>query len=536
MRALVIMASAMGLYVLGASFNCNYQPNKQPVKKQVSHADTVIKGNFNAKPKLKFDSTAIASFLSKYPDLKHLSVEYRKFYSLNKYGYVWYDERGLSEAARNLINHVNVQQSDGILKNIPYKKELSQLTEHVQQADKQGLLTAELMLTGQYFNYAKNVWGGSEIEKAGNTGWYLPRKTLSYPNLLGQYLKTNADSIEQTAVVPQYIMLKKALNQYQQVEKTEKDIIIPVNKTYSSLAPGDTSAMLIKLKIRLKQLGDLTDTTTTTSSLYDTVLLKAVKRFKDRHGLTANSKLNAVFFSQLNIPLHKRIEQIIVNLERMRWIPADDHGGEFILVNIPEYKLHYYINNQHDWDCNVVVGKVMTKTVIFSGHMQYVVFSPYWYVPPSIINKEIKPGMARNANYLANHRMEWNGGNVRQKSGKQNSLGLVKFIFPNSNNIYLHDTPAKPLFNEDNRAFSHGCVRVQKPRELAIRVLKQNPAWTPPKIDAAMNAGTEQTVILKKKIPVYIGYFTAFVNNKGLLNFREDIYQRDAGLLAMLMN
>jgi len=233
--------------------------------------------------------------------------------------------------------------------------------------------------------------------------------------------------------------------------------------------------------------------------------------------------------------VHKRIQQMMINLERMRWVPVDDHGGEFILVNIPEYQLHYYIDNKLTWDCRVVVGKVMTQTVIFSGHLQYVVFSPYWYIPPSIIQKEIKPGMARNPNYLSSHNMEWNGGNVRQKPGNTNSLGLVKFIFPNSHNIYLHDTPSKPLFKEDNRAFSHGCIRVAQPRALAIQILKQLPAWTPEKIDAAMHKGTERTVLLKKKIPVYIGYFTAFVNSKGELNFREDIYKRDERLLSFLM-
>jgi murein L,D-transpeptidase YcbB/YkuD len=143
--------------------------------------------------------------------------------------------------------------------------------------------------------------------------------------------------------------------------------------------------------------------------------------------------------------------------------------------------------------------------------------------------------MARDPNYLAKHRMEWNGGNVRQKPGPENSLGLVKFMFPNSNNIYLHDTPSKSLFEEEARAFSHGCVRVAKPRDLAIRILRQDPTWTPEKIDAAMHRGTERSVSLKKKIPVYIGYFTAYVNSEGMLNFRDDVYDRDSRLLSLLM-
>ena len=143
--------------------------------------------------------------------------------------------------------------------------------------------------------------------------------------------------------------------------------------------------------------------------------------------------------------------------------------------------------------------------------------------------------MKRNPNYLASHNMEWNGGKIRQKPGIRNSLGLVKFIFPNSNNIYLHDTPSKSLFNEDERAFSHGCVRVAKPRDLAIRLLRQDSTWTEKKIDAAMNAGVEKFVPLKKRIPVYIGYFTAFMDKDGNVNFRDDIYKRDDALFSMLV-
>ncbi|RYY32957.1 MAG: murein L,D-transpeptidase, partial [Sphingobacteriaceae bacterium] len=433
-----------------------------------------------------------------------------------------------------LVNHLETQQSDGILKSVPYKKEFSKLVNQAQSAERQKPdINLELMLSAQYFNYARNKWGGAEADKTAGMGWYLPKKKLSYSELLQKQLGGAADSVEQLAVIPQYLALRKALNNYQQLEKKEKDIVVPFTLAAAKINPGDTSSIIPLLCARLHQLGDLQNING--NNAYNNELQQAVINFKERHGLAANEKLNQAFFKQLNVPLRKRIEAMIINLERMRWIPVDDHGGEYILVNIPEYKLHYYINNQLTWDCKVVVGKVMNKTVIFSGHMQYIVFSPYWYVPQSIINKEIKPGMARNANYLANHRMEWNGGNVRQKPGNENSLGLVKFIFPNSNNIYLHDTPSKPLFNEDARAFSHGCVRVEQPRELAIRILKQNPAWTPDKIDVAMHAGTERTVMLKNKIPVYIGYFTAFVNSKGMLNFRDDVYKRDDSLLGLLM-
>jgi murein L,D-transpeptidase YcbB/YkuD len=534
MRPFFLIAPMLFVLMLCLACGCQREAGKKTDKVLASPADTLVKGNFNTASQLRFDSTAIDDFLQKHPDLNGFAAEYAKFYSLNAYGYVWYDGHGLTEPAGNLINQIATLESDGILKEMPYKKEFLQLIDSVHVGETgEPLTTVELMLTGQYFNYAKNVWGGAEAEKTSDIGWFLPRKKLSYADLLEHNLKTNTDSIEQTAVIPHYHLLKKALNQYQKIEKSEQDILLPLSSVLNVLSPGDTSALIIQLKSRLRQLGDWE---ANSSNTYDTLLVSAVKHFKERHGLSADSKINTAFLKQLNVPIHQRINQIIVNLERMRWIPADDHGGEFILVNIPEFKLHYYINNQPDWSCDVVVGKAMTQTVIFSGHLQYVVFSPYWYVPSSIIQKEIKPGMARNPNYLANHRMDWTGGNVRQLPGKANSLGLVKFIFPNSNNIYLHDTPSKSLFKEDVRAFSHGCIRVAQPKELAVRILKQDPAWTPEKIEAAMQRGKEQTVKLKQKIPVYIGYFTAFIDRHGALNFRDDIYGRDQGLLNMLMN
>ena len=260
-----------------------------------------------------------------------------------------------------------------------------------------------------------------------------------------------------------------------------------------------------------------------------------ITQIKPRYGLKPDSLITNDLISELNVSAKNRIDQIMVNMERLRWIPVDTSASEFILVNIPQYTLIYYENDKPVWRCGVVVGKPMTKTVIFSGNMQYVVFSPYWNIPTSILKSEVLPGIKRNPNYLAAHNMEWNGGQVRQKPGPNNSLGLVKFLFPNSNNIYLHDTPAKSLFNENNRAFSHGCVRVSQPEELAIRALKQYPQWTPQKIDAAMHAGVQQTVTLKKTIPVYIGYFTAFIGGDGQINFRTDVYKRDNRLLNMLL-
>jgi len=222
-------------------------------------------------------------------------------------------------------------------------------------------------------------------------------------------------------------------------------------------------------------------------------------------------------------------------MERCRWLsPETFLAPAYLFVNIPSYDLRLIRKGKTDFESHVVVGKMMTQTVIFAGKMSYLVFSPYWNLPKNIIEEEVKPGLEKNKNYLKTHNMEWNNGQVRQLPGKNNSLGLVKFMFPNSNEIYLHDTPSKNLFSKENRAFSHGCVRVSRARDLAITLLENDEDWNEEKIDKAMHAGKESIYKLKEKIPVHIGYFTAWVDDLGNINFYEDVYERDDRLAVLL--
>ena len=525
---LLMLVSAANL-----SYSCNSTPNvKITTAKTKPVADTLLKGNFAPVSQIKFDSMQVDKFIKARPAFKEFAADFKKFYRLRNYSYAWYDNKGLTEAARNVITQINNQQSEGILSSIPDSGEYHKLLNN-EPVDISPDVNKELMLTGQYFNYAKNAFQGSASNKAVSIGWFLPRKKLSYSELLEKDIADTSGTAQQNAVIPQYTALKDMLVHYQQLSKDRDAPVIPYTPALSKLKPGDTSAAIGKISKRLWQLGDLK--AADTGRVFNDKFTQGLKQFKTRHGLTANTSINSAAIKQLNVPMRKRVEQLLVNMERMRWVPVNRASSEFLLVNIPEYRLHYYEDNKIVWDSNVVVGKTMNKTVIFSGNMQYVVFSPYWYVPQSIINKEIRPGMRKNPSYLSDHRMEWNGGQVRQKPGPRNSLGLVKFLFPNSNAIYLHDTPQKSLFSEDERAFSHGCVRVAKARELAIRLLRPQPEWTTDKIDAAMHRGVERSVTLKKQIPVYIGYFTAFVDRNGLLNFRTDVYGRDDKLLALIM-
>ena len=187
----------------------------------------------------------------------------------------------------------------------------------------------------------------------------------------------------------------------------------------------------------------------------------------------------------------------------------------------------------------IVVGKAANRTVVFNDQLKYVVFSPYWNVPRSIVRNEILPAMNKNPGYLSRNNMEQTGTSgglpvIRQNPGAGNALGKVKFIFPNSYNIYFHDTPAKPLFDQAKRAFSHGCIRLQEPKKLAAYLLQDQPDWTESRISAAMNAGIEKWVALEEPVAVAITYFTAWVDRAGKLNFRDDIYGHDQELAERL--
>jgi murein L,D-transpeptidase YcbB/YkuD len=296
-----------------------------------------------------------------------------------------------------------------------------------------------------------------------------------------------------------------------------------------SYKQGDTATSIKQLKKRLALGGDysVSDTSTTFAS----ELVEGIKQAQKRHGFKQDGMITTGLITELNVPVKDRIEQLLVNMERMRWMPEEPTGNR-IIANIPDFKLHVFENAKKVFDMDIVVGTAANKTVIFNDMLQYIVFSPYWNIPPSIIRQEILPGMRKNANYLADKNMEQTGSSnglpdIRQKPGGSNSLGQVKFLFPNNYSIYFHDTPSKSLFENEKRAFSHGCIRLAEPKKMATYLLRNQPEWTSVKIDAAMNVSKESWVTLKEPMPVLITYFTAWVDRDGLLNFRKDVYGND---------
>lgn len=527
------------------TFSC-----KQVIKHKHSKADTLkkeivkewnktIPGSFSDQTKLVFDSAEVIAFLKKYPAFEPYAKDINMFYSKRKFAYAWYANGQLIEQSGNLSDRLTNLQNEGIYKAIPYPKSLDSLVFEVHPKDKtfKPNVSTELMLTAQYFVFSKLVFQGMSNATSKAVNWYLPRKKIAYDDYLDTLLKQKGKvgSTLSEPVYRQYDLLKAFLSKYRALDAKEKWLAIPSAK---GIKPGDSSVVISQIKTRLYKLEDFKGDTL--SNIFDEEIKDGIKQFQLRHGLTNDGLPGPETIAEMNVPLETRIRQIIVNMERCRWLPVSLNTN-YLAVNIPEFKLHVYHADSLLWSCNVVVGQKVHQTVIFYGQMQYVVFSPYWNLPESIIRNEVLPAQRRNPNYINEHDMiitgQLNGLPViKQKPGPANSLGLVKFLFPNSYSIYLHDTPSKSLFGESSRAFSHGCIRVGEPAKLAAFLLKSDTTWTAEKISLAMNSGIEKQVTLKQKVPVFIAYFTAFTDRGNKLNFRKDIYNRDEQLASMILS
>jgi murein L,D-transpeptidase YcbB/YkuD len=355
-----------------------------------------------------------------------------------------------------------------------------------------------------------------------------------------------------------YQKLKAALALYRQLankpERFEMAFQTPVR-------PGDNFPQLEKLQLFLSTLGDLShkenNSNTVKSTLYTGEIVTAVKKFQKRHGLTADGVIGKGTVSAFNIPLAQRVTKIELALERLRWLP-ELTAGPLIIVNIPSFQLwaleDFNVLTPNIMHMKVVVGKALkNQTPVLMAEMRFIDFMPYWNVPYNIVKEEILPKLIQNQNYLATQNMELVSSTgvvafsessitqlkqgrlrIRQRPGGKNALGKVKFIFPNKDDVYLHDTPANTLFSRSRRDFSHGCVRVANPVGLAEFVLKNHEGWNKETIQQAMHSPKMQRVILKKPIPVLFFYITALVDQQDNLVFYPDIYGHDAVLLEAL--
>jgi murein L,D-transpeptidase YcbB/YkuD len=413
--------------------------------------------------------------------------------------------------------------------------------------DPQQAIAMDVWLTWLYMKFASDLADGVSDLAHADPAWKIDVEPFNPLAQLEHALRDNrvAESLfELTPTSPDYKALQRALENYRAIASKGGWPKVPANLR---IKPGQASALTVTLAGRLAAAGDYVGPLPAVGhqAVYGVALQDAVKRFQRRHGLVDDGIISSAVITEMNVPVEARIRQIELNMERWRWLPRD-LGERYILVNIPEMRLDVWDHGVTPVSMRVVVGKPDTQTPIFNDKMTYVVFAPVWNVPDEIAQKETLPAMLADPGFLNRMNMEvvdTSGNHVdparieltspekyrfRQRPGTSNALGLVKFMFPNQFNVYLHDTPVDSLFARASRSFSHGCVRLEEPEKLAAYVLHDQPEWTSERITEAMHAGEERIVKLKKSIPVYLGYWTARVGPDQQVQFRKDVYGIDA--------
>ncbi len=514
--------------------------SKSELEKKVTKRDLSIT-TANAYSNLFMDSSDLENFIATKKPSDSIIRRLRSFYNARNYQFAWFSADGLTEQARgfwNVHEYYTAYSDDTTLhdKKLERRMDAYILEDDLNpsKSDK-SILETELTLSQHFIeyslkNYDKGYIKRKELER------FIPRKRQDPMYLADSLLtKKHKDDKYYEDVNEAYKKLKDQLGKYYAIQT--KGGWQPISMQEKKLKLGDSSTAIMNIKRRLLISGELPGTDT--SNFFDETLQAAIKTFQDRHGLKSDGIITAAVIKEMNVSALQRVEQILMNMDRMRWMPSRPDGN-MIMVNIPEFVLHVWEGNKKAFDMDVVVGKEGHNTMMFTGNLNQVVFSPHWNVPTSIVKKEIMPAIEKNPDYLAKENMEITGHDdeglpeIRQKPGGKNALGKVKFLFPNSFNIYFHDTPAKDLFNRTVRAFSHGCIRLSDPTKMANYLLRDDAAWPPEKIKEAMNSGKEKFVKLKDPIPVFITYYTAWVDEYGQMNFREDIYGHDAKLAVKM--
>jgi murein L,D-transpeptidase YcbB/YkuD len=462
------------------------------------------------------------------------------FYRDRGYAPVWIDAEGLTPGGQALVRTISAAGGEGLPVERYDPRLLVGQAPHVipaavgeTPADRRAKL--DVALTWAFLRYAADVTSGTVDPRGSTSLWRSTPQGIDAAALLDQAVREDAPARVLEAARPahpQYAALSDALVRYRRLASAGGWPMLPAG---ARLRPGRPSPHTAALRARLQASGDFGGVGM--GHVYDTPLVKAVKVFERRHGLKADGIVDEATLAALNVPVEDRIRQIELNLERWRWQDWSPEGRS-ILVNVPTFELHAYDGGRQALTMRVVAGKGDSPTPVFAETMQHVVFSPHWNVPPNILETEILPAVRRNPGYLARHNMEMvrteSGGlAVRQRPGPGNSLGLVKFLFPNPFHVYLHDTPQDSLFTRDRRAFSHGCVRVEKPEALARFVLRGTD-WDDASIARAMRSGRERFVALEEEIPVTIAYFTAWVDPDGTVRFGPDVYRHDVAQAGLL--
>ncbi len=489
------------------------------------------------------------------------------FYKEREYAPVWFNSDGLRPMVQALLQAIRNVDQDGLR---PADYHLGAIEEILARLNGSRLPPDEsmafqwadldLILTDAFLLLGSHLSGGRINPETLHADWLISERSI---DLIGELHKAVAHTQIEQAIDQLrpahlgYAELQKALHRFRRLEAQGG---WPQIQSKSTLRPGDDEVQVLKVRHYMQISGDLpAQKLPNLPGIYDEVLVAAVQRFQKRNGLKPDGIIGPKTHQVMNITVRQRIRQIEINLERWRWLPKD-LGDRHIMVNTADFSLRVMENKQSVLEMRVVVGRPARRTPVFSARMGYMVFNPYWNVPHTIAVKDILPKLANGIDYLTRQSfkvfrgwaeeadeidplsIDWQAYNesnfpfrLRQEPGTHNALGQIKFIFPNKFAVYLHDTPQRSLFNYFQRDFSSGCIRVEDAPALAAYLLADNPVWTSEKLKKGLMEGQRKVVHIPKPIPIHLLYMTAWVDEDGILQFRNDIYNRDRDLDTALM-
>ncbi|HUG41661.1 MAG TPA: L,D-transpeptidase family protein [Longimicrobiales bacterium] len=476
-------------------------------------------------------------------DTLHIRPVVVALYRERQYEPAWTDDDEILPRGLEMLKALAAASSEGLdpeRYHFSTARDMARLLEEdaVEDRELEYLGNLDLLLTEGFARFAQDLEIGTMDPRAGDREWRIPRETVADRSLIERVLAGEDPKAVLASVrprAPHYDRMVNVLARYRQVEESGGWGTVPGGET---LENGDRDPRVAALRSRLSAGDDPEETRLAKRGagdpqLFDAQLAEALQHFQQRHGLDPDGALGGNTVEALNVPLEDRVAAIRINLDRWRWLP-NELGEMFILVNVAGFELELVKEDSAIESMNVVVGATANRTPLFQDTLEYMVVNPYWNVPESIAQEEILPMAQRDPTYLArnNYEVVRDGGatRIRQRPGRANALGNVKFVFPNSMNIYLHDTPADHLFSQTSRAFSHGCIRVERPDDLARTLLAALTDRDPSDYDRLRRAEGEQWIKFDRQIPVYIVYFTAWANQDGTARFHDDIYQRDETL------
>ena len=476
-------------------------------------------------------------------DTIHISPATLLFYKRRFYRPAWAGTKELLERGWLVHQSIGRAEEDGLSPTVYRHDAATAVLQKLEAKDDAELADSlrasylaslDVLLTEGFNRYANDLVTGTIDPRKSGVDWRIPREKPVEENLLRAIIRgeTPAQLIAQLRPsIPHYERMRAALVSFQQIASRGGWPSVP----QGNYKPNTRAPNVAVLRTRLIAGLDATEAALAQKgaadpTLYDADLKQAVAHFQERHGIEGDGLMGESTIRELNHTVQERIEELKLNLDRWRWLP-DHLGDRYVMVNIAGFELEVVDKNRVIETMNVVVGQRSWQTPVFSDTIEHLVVNPYWNVPPSIYNDEIAPKIAADPTWLARNNYERTGdGGVRQRPGPGNALGKFKFVFPNKDDIYLHDTPADHLFSRARRDFSHGCIRLERPDDLAQLVTRLQTSRDPATLANLVASGSERWIKLERPLPVYLLYFTAWVEEDGTVRFHHDIYGRDEKL------